>query len=138
MWDQYFDPRACAKKETIPNCSIVHGTKIIGSNDFLVFGPNYAVLIDIHPSVVSAVSKTSPKQKRRLSEKVSYQQTSVDFIRKIASAKESKTEGVTDFKVFRYIAISRISKYFSKVYGEKFGVIKKNELVGGQHYELSP
>ena len=132
LWDPDFDAMAGAKRETIPNCSIEHGSKIVGSNDFILFGPDYAVLIEVHPSVVSAESKASPNQKRRLSEKLSNQRTLIEFIRKIASAKESKTEGVSEFKVFRYIAfpltnnISRIS--FSKAYGENFGVIKKNDL----------
>ena len=108
LWDPDFDPEACAKRETIPNCSIEHGSKIVGSNDFILFGPDYAVLIEVHPSVVSAESKASPNQKRRLSEKLSNQQTLIEFIRKIASAKELKTEGVSEFKVLQ---IHRFSSY---------------------------
>ena len=133
LWDPDYDPEACAETKTVPNCSIEHRSKVVANNNFLLFGPDYVVIIDVHSSVLNADSRKVPDL--NLNKKISNQQTSVEFIRRIASVKESDTDKITDFKVFRYIAfpLADENKVFLKTKllrerGEKMGVIWKKDL----------
>ena len=96
MWDPNYDPEKCAKVEATPNCSIEHGSKIVGEMDFLIVGPKYIVVIDVHSRTASDDSVES---------KISKQQTSIqlmDQIGKTAPLSGNHSRNSDQYKVFQF------------------------------------
>ena len=49
IWDENYNAEVCAKSDEIPNCSIDHRYTKINRTDFVIFGSDYVVLINVCP-----------------------------------------------------------------------------------------
>ena len=162
MWQPTYNPEACAKQQTIPNCSLEHRSSVVGYHDFLLFGPDYVVIIDVYAPVTdeeveklrtSKPKLTSHQVLERLEEqcrsqlelKLTRQRRSLELIERIAKTVQSETEtaskATTAFKLFRYIAFPNKDEncgifIFNEMSdkGEKIGVMKEKDLADIQSW----
>ena len=100
IWDENYNPEVCASSENIPNCSIDHRFTKINRTDFVIFGSDYVVLINVCPWSFDEDENIEPDDiKNRISSLRKMQEMIVNVSR--------ESSATTLFNIFKFIAFPK-------------------------------
>ena len=126
IWDENYNPEACAKSEEIPNCSIDHRSAKINQTDFVIFGSDFVILINVCPWNFDEDEKIELED---LKNRVSNLRKMQELIAKVSQTSSS----TTFFKVFKFVAFpvtDIVPSIFSQLQNaENIGGITKEDIL---------
>ncbi|XP_063713652.1 uncharacterized protein LOC134841549 [Symsagittifera roscoffensis] len=103
MWNPQHSPEDCAQTANIPNCSLEHRGKVEARNDFIVFGEDFIVLIQVVNRKAPNYDATTFPEKIRTKELDQFKTVQlIQSLEKVCLQDKTKERDIRVFRFFAY------------------------------------